>query len=278
MDKYLIEACNKFLNEDEGPSESEWPKKTHLGRTNTGLVKPKPLSPKLKKIGDSIVGSYSLIKGGADYISDLIEDNNPIVTSKKEVVTELDDWIKKLNINGVELDEYGNIHIKKDVISKSDLKQLRSDVKSLFNQTDYIIGGEKFSIIGALDKGWNYGDSNRLRFDIVEYPFMDSTKDEIVTDSRKAEKTKEEASSDEPYYMLGYWNNPYRAEKEYFWGGPFDVRKHALNRGNRLLRDGQPKKFRDWSGGSVRAIRGTDKFKSKAKAVGLNPAIYGVGE
>ena len=23
MDKYLIEACNKFLNEDEGPSESD---------------------------------------------------------------------------------------------------------------------------------------------------------------------------------------------------------------------------------------------------------------
>ena len=76
----------------------------------------------------------------------------------------------------------------------------------------------------------------------------------------------------EEFYLLGFWYNAYGSgDKEYFWCGPFDTRKEALEMGALKQRRGQPKQFYDWSKGTNRVFSGRDNFVKQANKVGMNP-------
>ena len=75
------------------------------------------------------------------------------------------------------------------------------------------------------------------------------------------------------FFLLGYWDNPYRAEKEYFWSGPFEDRKDAVAFNKRKQERGQPKQFIDWVKGSGKVIVGLDKFVLAAEKAGINPDV-----
>ena len=77
------------------------------------------------------------------------------------------------------------------------------------------------------------------------------------------------------FYLLGYWNNAYSrlSDKEYFWGGPYDSRKEAIETGKRRQNQGQPKRFIDWSSGVNRAFSTKETFLIQARKVGLNPSF-----
>ena len=78
------------------------------------------------------------------------------------------------------------------------------------------------------------------------------------------------------FFLLGYWDNPYRAEKEYFWSGPFEDRKDAVAFNKRKQERGQPKQFIDWVKGSGKVIVGLDKFVLAAEKAGLKKDEYHV--
>lgn len=75
------------------------------------------------------------------------------------------------------------------------------------------------------------------------------------------------------FFALGYWINPHRPQKEYFWSGPFIERKDAVAFNKMKQQRGQPKQFIDWGKGSGTVIVGLDKFLLAAKKVGLNPNV-----
>ena len=80
---------------------------------------------------------------------------------------------------------------------------------------------------------------------------------------------------DKEFYLLGYWSNPYARgiTKEYFWCGPFDTRKEALDCGKRKQQHGQPKTFINWCKGNNRVFSSVDGFVAASKKVGMNPRI-----
>lgn len=75
------------------------------------------------------------------------------------------------------------------------------------------------------------------------------------------------------YFLLGYWNDPYRPYKEYFWMRGFDSKAEALQTGKRKQEKGQPKQFIDWVKGANRVFDSEEKFLVAAKKAGLNPAL-----
>ena len=76
------------------------------------------------------------------------------------------------------------------------------------------------------------------------------------------------------FYLLGYWQNPYRgSDKEYFWSGPFETRKEALERGKFKQKRGQPKRFINWVAGRNSVYAGVERFLVEAKKVNLNPRL-----
>jgi hypothetical protein len=78
----------------------------------------------------------------------------------------------------------------------------------------------------------------------------------------------------EEFYLLGFWSNAYRAnDREYFWSGPFDSRKEALEAGKRRQAHGQPKTFYDWVKGRNSCYSSKDGFIVAANKVGMNPAF-----
>jgi|688.fasta_scaffold1004633_1 hypothetical protein len=76
------------------------------------------------------------------------------------------------------------------------------------------------------------------------------------------------------FYLLGCWHNAYRsADKEYFWAGPFDTRKEALEMGKLKQKRGQPKTFIDWIKGTNRVFDGKESFVKNALKAGIRPAL-----
>lgn len=76
------------------------------------------------------------------------------------------------------------------------------------------------------------------------------------------------------FYLLGFWSNAYRAgDREYFWAGPFNSRKEALEMGARRQQHGQPKTFYDWVKGTNRCFSSKERFVDAAHKVGMNPRI-----
>lgn len=75
------------------------------------------------------------------------------------------------------------------------------------------------------------------------------------------------------FYLLGYWCNAYSrsSEKEYFWCGPFETRKEALEMGALKQNRGQPKTFYDWCKGRNRVFSSREHFVLNAKKIGMNP-------
>lgn len=79
--------------------------------------------------------------------------------------------------------------------------------------------------------------------------------------------------TDETIYILGYWNNPYRPEKEYYWMRCEEDLKTAKQWGNRKQERGQPRQFTNWAKGKNSYFTNVDKFLAAANKVGLNPAL-----
>ena len=76
------------------------------------------------------------------------------------------------------------------------------------------------------------------------------------------------------FYLLGYWQNPYRkSDKEYFWSGPYDSRKEAAFYGQLKQKRGQPRGFINWGKGTNKIFSSLEGFLEAAKKVGLNPSI-----
>jgi hypothetical protein len=76
-------------------------------------------------------------------------------------------------------------------------------------------------------------------------------------------------------FTLGYWNNAYRDnDKEYFWMRS-DDRKEAKEKSARRLKNGQPKRFIDWCGGSCKHFSDVKKFIAACNKVGINPNLEG---
>lgn len=74
------------------------------------------------------------------------------------------------------------------------------------------------------------------------------------------------------FFVLGYWCNAYRpGDREYFWIGMFEDRKHAAEVLKRKKERGQPKTFIDWCGAGGKVIKGRDAFIKAAQKVGMNP-------
>lgn len=75
------------------------------------------------------------------------------------------------------------------------------------------------------------------------------------------------------FYLLGFWSNAYSrtADREYFWSGPYDSRKEALEVGKRKQERGQPKRFYDWVKGKNSCFSSKEGFVVAATKVGLNP-------
>ena len=81
-------------------------------------------------------------------------------------------------------------------------------------------------------------------------------------------------SEDCEFYLLGYWQNPYVArDKEYFWSGPFETRKEALERGKLKQKRGQPKRFVNWLVGKNSVYSNREGFLTATKKVGFTPAL-----
>lgn len=76
------------------------------------------------------------------------------------------------------------------------------------------------------------------------------------------------------FYVLGYWVCPYgRNDNEYFWAGPFDSRKDALDCGKLKQARGQPRQFTDWVKGSNKVFDTVEKFVKAANKAGVYPKL-----
>ena len=77
----------------------------------------------------------------------------------------------------------------------------------------------------------------------------------------------------EVVYVLGYWCNPYRADREYYWFRCYEGMKEARNMGALKQKRGQPKNFTNWVKGSNSYFTNESKFLSACAKAGIKPRL-----
>ena len=78
---------------------------------------------------------------------------------------------------------------------------------------------------------------------------------------------------DDTIYVLGYWNNPYREDKEYFWFTSHEGRKAAKKAADWKQEKGQPSRFTNWIKGTNRFFQSVEAFKKACEKAGFKPNL-----
>jgi hypothetical protein len=245
-----------------------WPKSVKdqwNGRiTNPGIITPKPLAKKYAKIADLIKGNFKPVKKGESYINAMIANGD--YDSKTEVSTELTDWFENLeNTEFVEKSSYGSDQSTKPV--------------AVIDQTDYIILGEKFSVITTAIARNSYTKT------FPQEKILMIEKDEVVTDSSKLEPKE----TPEMYAIVAHSNVHRRDPRTdfftkhdtYYWmsndnDGELLTKAEFIKAIKRVNDRKMERAYREYMGTSsdnFRIYTDVEKFKADCKKVGITPNI-----